>query len=352
LFSSGSRLRWSWSDFDLYRIADEASYARRLSAFADFYGAFYDGKHTFNLDPAKQVDIHDFPDFDLVIAAFSSCQNNDLFNRQAAIHPACISDAANRLRESTRQTRLRLGVWHHNTEGVPAHTDYVDPDIIQNMIDRGFSLGFHGHQHRPQFLETRFRHGINRRMIVISAGTLCGGPSFRHGRAYNIVEIDTENGVGRLHVREMQNDNLSLPIWGPRALPPNSSSFYDFTYDPPPEPEIHANENTVAFIEAQRLYEAGAFEKAIEILETVVATDPLARPLLLECFVRMNLNNAICSFFDPPANEAEAIHLMDALWAEGRHARLRELLALALIAESRDRSLIEMRTKYATRLAR
>jgi predicted MPP superfamily phosphohydrolase len=219
LFSPGSRLRWSWSDFALYEITDEALYRERLAAFADFYSAFYDGKHDFDLDPSKQLNFFDFAEFDLSVASFSSCYNNDLFNRQAAIHPACIADAANKLRQPMRQSRLRIGVWHHNTEGIPAHSDYMDPDIIQNMIDRGFSIGLHGHQHRPQFLETKFRHGINRKIVVISAGTLCGGPSFRHGRAYNIIEIDTESRTGRLHVREMQNDNLRLPIWGPRPLP-------------------------------------------------------------------------------------------------------------------------------------
>src|ERR1700704_2285578 len=100
--------------------------------------------------------------------------------------------------------------------------DYMDPGILQNLIDNGFSLGFHGHQHRPQFLDTRFRYGTNRKITVISAGTLCGGPSFPHGRAYNVVELDTDTRTGRLFVREMQNHNLSLPIWGRRALPPNT----------------------------------------------------------------------------------------------------------------------------------
>jgi hypothetical protein len=52
--------------------------------------------------------------------------------------------------------------------------DYMDPGILQNLIDSGFSLGFHGHQHRPQFLDTRFHYGADRRITVISAGTLCG----------------------------------------------------------------------------------------------------------------------------------------------------------------------------------
>jgi predicted MPP superfamily phosphohydrolase len=82
LFSPGSLLRWSWSNFKLYEITDQALYAQRMAAFAEFYASFYNGARTYDLDPAKQVDIFDFPGFDLTVAGFSSCHNNDLFNRQ------------------------------------------------------------------------------------------------------------------------------------------------------------------------------------------------------------------------------------------------------------------------------
>lgn len=351
LFSQGSLLRWSWSDFELYEIADQSLYAKRLAAFAEFYYAFYDGKRNYDLDPAKQTDIFDFPALGLTIAGFSSCYNNDLFNRQGAIHPECIADVGDRLRHHSLKDRLRIAVWHHNTEGPPAHFDYMDSDLIQNLIDRGFSLGFHGHQHRPQFLNTRFRHGIDRKITVISAGTLCGGASFRHGRAYNVVELDTGTRAGRLHVREMQNDNLSLPIWGQRALPPNTSAYYDFKYDPPPEPSVRSNANTTALIEAESLYNLAEYRKAAGIFTYVATSDDLARPLLLDCLVKLKDMLALIAMFDPPASEAEAIHVMDALWAEKKHDRLREVLNLPLIAGSTDRSVIEMRTKFTAKLS-
>lgn len=350
LFASGSPLRWSWSGFDLYEIADPAVYTKRMAAFAEFYGAFYNGKRTYGLDPAAQFDIFDLPRYDLTIVAFSSCHNNDLYNRQGAIDPACMAAAALRLRHPSFRGRLRAAVWHHNVEGAPSQSDYMDPDLVQNLIDREFSLGFHGHQHRPQFLDTRFRHGLERRITIISAGTLCGSASFRHGRAYNIVELDTEARVGRLHVREMRNDNLLMPIWGCRALPPNTSPYYEFRYDPPPAAEAGASVNTTALLEAQRLYDAGDHGGAARALASVVAGDDLARPLLLDCYVKLKDNPTLLAVFDPPASEGEAIHVMDALWAEGKRDRLREVLTLPLIAQSADPSVVEIRTKYSTRL--
>ena len=350
LFSPESYLRWSWTKFELYEVADRAMYTQRLAEFAEFYSTFYGGVHTFNLDPTKQIDVFDFPQYDLTIVGFSSCYNNDLFNRQGAIHPACIADAGSRLREPAFEKRLRVAVWHHNVEGSPAHSDYIDPDLIQNLIDRGFSLGFHGHQHRPQYIDTRFRHGPDRTITVISAGTLCGGASFGHRRAYNVVELDTGNMKGRLHVREMQNDNLRLPIWGRHPLFPNTTAYQDFQYDPPPEPIVPPNAVTTDLVQAQDLYGAAEYRKAAEILAARVGEDQLARPLLLDCLVKLQDMAALLDVFDPPISEAEAIHVMDALWAEGRRNRLKDILELPLVADSADMSVAEIRKKYAARL--
>ena len=350
LFTPGSPLRWSWTEFALYEISDPEMYEQRFAAFVDFYGSFYDGTRSYSTDPAKQLDIFDFPDFGLTVAGFCSCHNNDLFNRQGAIHPDCIGDAGTRLRHVSYQDRLRIAVWHHNTEGPPIQLDYMDPDIVQNLIDGGFSLGFHGHQHKPQFLDTRFRHGLDRRITVISAGTLCGGAAFRFGRAYNVIELDTEQRSGRLHLREMQNDNLQMPIWGPRSLPPNSASYLDFDFDPPPEPFIRPDRNTTALMKAQAFFDNGEYREAAQVLLPLSASDPLARPLLLECLIRLDDKLGIIAAFDPPESPAEAIALMDALWAENNRARLDEVLKTPLIEESTDLSIIEMRAKYVARL--
>jgi hypothetical protein len=148
----------------------------------------------------------------------------------------------------------------------------------------------------------------------------------------------------------MQNDNLSLPIWGQRPLPPNTSAYYDFQFDPPPEPAVHSNVNTAALIEGQRVYDSGDYRKAADVLIPVAASDALARPLILDCLVKLKDTPALIANFDPPASEAEAIHVMDALWAEGRRDRLEEVLRIPLIAESADPSVIEMREKYARKL--
>jgi hypothetical protein len=350
LFSPGSPLRWSWSDFELHKIADQTMYADRLAAFAAFYEQFYGGARSYSLNPAEQFDLFDFPQFGLTVAGFSSCNNNDLFNRQGDIHPDCISAVGTKLNERPYQGRLRIAVWHHNTDGLPLQADYMDPDLIQNLIERGFSIGLHGHQHRPQFLDTRFQYQGDRRMTVISAGTLCGGPSLRFGRAYNIIELDTASRIGLLHLREMQNDNLRLPIWGRRSLPPHTTGSIEFRYDAPPEQLVRVSAEAALLIAAQELYEKGNFQGAAEMLASKAEADDLARRLLLDCLVQMKDSRSIIGRFDPPLSEIEAIHLMDALWGEGQRDRLRAVLHLPMVASSTDLSLIEVRNKFTVRL--
>jgi hypothetical protein len=351
LFRPESRLRWSWEEFAVYEITDEEMYNQRIAAFSDFYNSFYDGQRSYATDPSQQIDVFDSPDLNITVVGFCSCHNNDLLNRQGAIHPDCVAEAGRRLRRISQfREPLRIAVWHHNTEGPPIEMDYMDPDIVQNLIDSGFSLGFHGHQHKPEFLDTRFRHGIDRRITVISAGTLCGGAAFRFGRAYNIVEIDTANRTGRLHLREMQNDRLLMPIWGARSLPPSHTGFLDFAFDPPPAPFVKADQNTLLLTKAQALYDDGQHRAAAEILSPLATSEPLARRLLLECLVRLDDGPEIISTFDPPESAAEAIALMDALWAENKRVRLAEVLNRPLITGSDDGSVIEIRDKYAARL--
>ena len=112
----------------------------------------------------------------MVLAGFNSCFNNDPLNKAGLIYPDCIAGAANTLRRRAYRNRPSLAVWHHSAHGSPVVTDYMDAETLQNLIDAGFSIGFHGHQHKPRFIDEHFRFGAGRKITVISAGTLCGGP--------------------------------------------------------------------------------------------------------------------------------------------------------------------------------
>ena len=124
LFTPDSPLRWSWEEFAIYEITDQDKYRQRFAAFADFYARFYDGQRSYSIEPESQLDVFDFPDLGIAIVGFSSCHNNDLLNRQGAIHPDCLAEAGTRIRTicSSHQA-LRIAVWHHNTEGPSLEVD-------------------------------------------------------------------------------------------------------------------------------------------------------------------------------------------------------------------------------------
>ena len=231
LFSPGTTFRWSWESLEFYEINDGKRYRERLVAFSKFYTAFYIGRRQYSIEPAEQFDLFDYPELNLTVAAFNSCFNNDPLNKQGAIHPDCIARAVGILRGRSYRGRLLLAVWHHNTSGGPSSFDYMDADTLQVLIDSGFSVGFHGHQHKARFIDERFEFGGDRKITVVSAGTLCGGPTSLpsgHPRAYNLLTLDMANWRGRLHQRAMLNEGFGRPIWGPGRFPSSGMSYVDF----------------------------------------------------------------------------------------------------------------------------
>ncbi len=349
LFRQSSAFRWSWDSLELYEITNPDGYNNRFAEFARCYERFYQGRRNYSLEPEHQVAIFDYPELDLVFAAFSSCFNNDLWNRQGAINPACVARALDQLRGPSYSGRIRGAVWHHNTEGQPGDNAYLDPGSLQVLIDGGFSLALHGHQHRPQFLDTRFRYGLDRAIKVVSAGTLCGGASYRYGRSYNILELDTHALKGRLHVREMQNDNLLNPIWGPKVIAGHEKPFFDFKFDGP-ESLPRGLKSTAALVHAQEQFDRNDLGGAAVELEKLLGQEPLARPLLLDCLVRLRADGRLISIFDPPSTVAEAIHVLNSLWTLRRRDRLAEIFESEFVRETRDPSLIELREKLRARL--
>ena len=345
--------RWSWEELAMYRIVDRDVYEQRMEAFRRFYASFYEGERTYATEPDRQFDVFDAVDWDVTVVGFSSCHDNDLLNRQGAIHPDCLAQASTALRGRAVGTNpLRIAVWHHDTQGPPSREDYLDGDVVQNLINAGFSLGFHGHQHRPEFIDTRFLYGPNRRLTLISAGTLCGGTEPRFTRGYNLVELDVVNRTGRLHVREMQNPNPLMPIWGPRGLRGSGNSCVDFSFDGPPRLAVGGSRVAEVLREAQLMYERGDYGEAAEALRPLAGADDLARRLLLACLLAMECAKEVVRLFDPPRSSAEAIALMDALWTESEHDRLRSLVEGGNAVGFDDASVSELRVKYLRKLNR
>ena len=353
LLNHNESVRWSWKDLDFYEIADKNIYNKRLESFCNFYREFYDGRREFRLNPDEQFNIYDYPEFNIVVVGLSSCYNNDLYNRQGAINPKSLARATEKLTDFKYYNKLRIGVWHHNLAGTPMQNDYMDSSILQNLIDCGFSLGFHGHQHKPQFIDERFKFGENKKITVISAGTLCGGENSLpsgYSRSYNLVEIDTEILSGKLHLREMQDSNFNFPIWSSGLFKTTGKSLVDFSIQSPPKAPSEEIQIQKRLDEGENYYRTGEYKHAIEILSPLIGQNILARKFILECYFSLEDMKSIISNFDPPQTTSEIIYLIQALWTEGKKQRLHELLYEENIHKSCDPSVALIRDQYLKRL--
>lgn len=332
LASEGTTWRWVWRTFELRRILDRKKYDDRLAPFARFYEDFYQGARTFSLDPKQQFSVHDFPELGLVIAGLSSCHDNDLFARAGRIHPDCIAGATRAISGPVGDGRIAVAVWHHNLAGAPLDSDYIDSDVLQSLIDGGFAIGLHGHQHRPQFLEHRLTADKKRGMAVISAGTLCGGPKTLptgRRRAYNIVLIDAASSAATLHVREMTNALFSLPVWGPAFVSDFSGASITFdlklAHRPPSSMQVSGK--------ATELLRAGDARGAY-ILVTPHLGDDLARRVALEALTEIGDWAELRRVFTPPRSAPEFASLATALYELGDRSALAILLETDMAKDS------------------
>jgi hypothetical protein len=212
LSSNDSDLRWDWKTRTVYRIADPDQYEKRQVPFRRFYDRFYQGvSGLLNVQGGNDANFFSLCGDRIGVAAYNSCHGNDCFASHGMIRKDVIARSHLDLDDSGKVFDLRIAVWHHNIEGGPYHTDYMDADIVRGMIGRGFRLGLHGHQHKTQIAPRQVWLPDQERMAVVSAGSLCAGtkelPTGVH-RQYNILEIANDFKSVRVHVRSMAVANL------------------------------------------------------------------------------------------------------------------------------------------------
>ena len=348
---SQSNFRWSWGEFKLYEITDDARYEERLVEFIDFYNHFYGGSRTYSRDPTQQFDIFDFRELELVVVGFNSCFLNDPWNRQGVIHPRAFSHACDELRKRQFRGRLRLAVWHHSTKGTPRQDDYMDSDFLQQLVNHGYSLGFHGHQHKPELIDEKFAFGGDWKVNALSASTLAGGErALAPGgaRGYNRVVLDTDAWKVELHARQMINPDFLNPIWGKGFLP-NQRSFQSFELQQP-RPVDSSAIASQDLPEAEKLLRENKNEEAAAILEPLSPFHDMAKRLLLQAFVGSNNNEGIIRCFADPFSPEEIIAVCNALWEKNQRDVLRLILGRPAVAKHQDPSVVHIRTKFLGRL--
>jgi len=229
--------RWSWNNRRLYAIRNYDVYEERFEYFCKFYHRFYDGaKVAFKLDPRQIWNRFELDNGHILVCAFNSCVSSDCFNPSGEIPASAI--AQSHLADSG-DPKIKIAVWHHDIEGNPKRSDYLDPDTLQVLIDRGYRIGLHGHRHKADSLPVFLRATPEKHsMVVIGAGSLCADPSqLPHGlnRQYNVIEISDDYSRCRIHVREM---NVPGIFSAGRIVSLGGASFADSEWTPVPSDRL------------------------------------------------------------------------------------------------------------------
>jgi 3',5'-cyclic AMP phosphodiesterase CpdA len=341
LFAPRTRLRWSWPEMCFYRICDEEQYERRLEGFARIYERFYSGTRAFSLSPEKQFDLFDYPDLGFSIVALNSCFQNDPLRRAGGFNPTAFSAACRELKDPKRVGWLLAATWHHNIAGGPVQDDYLDVDFLQLLIDAGVSLGFHGHQHVHDCIDERYRLGPGqRKMTTISASTLCAEPrNLKPGvpRGYNVVELDTDKWVGRVHSRHMVNSMFNLPVWGPGHFIASGTAYFDFEICQPTASRPPTLDFKLALERADRLLEARKWNDALEVLLTVKLA-PLARPMIVKALNELGDAQRMLEVLWPPETNGEAVAVGGAILELNREAEAKAFINLGFVVDNKDAS--------------
>lgn len=328
--NQNSTTRWSWKDLSFYKINDIDKYNNRVEAFSNFYFSFYEGRRSYSLNPKEQYDIFDFPDFNLTIAAFNSCYNNDHLRLVGDIHPECIANVNLKLRDYKKRGRLVFSTWHHNTKGLPYDSNYMDNRRLKNFIDSGISIGFHGHQHKTELIHEFSDVIEKKKIIVFSAGTLCGGPNelpVGNNRQYNLIEVESNDSNQylevTLHVREKTDSSpFDNPIWTAGRIDSKNVSNYRMQIEKPIFPDLG-----YILLEIEKLMSAGHYAEAKLFLLKLDIKDAFVKKFIIECILQTEDFQLAINYFSDPQTDEEAILVLNAALQLGDKDQMKEVAA-------------------------
>ena len=266
-----SIFRWSWSNRQIFRLANMQLYQQRFQYFTKMYREFYrEALFSHPVDPEQPWNLFNLDDGNIVLGVFNSCIVNDCFSDLGHISSADLAECHLVMRRVGRKGCLPIAVWHHGVGGPPSASDYIDPATVRLMIDKGFRVGLHGHRHDSTHSPVDLLVSTRETMAVIGAGSFSAGlPTLPHGvnRRYNVIQIDRENRKGRVHVREMNQPN----IWGPGQLfESGGGSHVSFDWTPSSLEMVDQSRSggsiTIRADEVERLVSSGQFDEARRFL--------------------------------------------------------------------------------------
>jgi hypothetical protein len=304
----GSDLRWDWKHQKLWRVRDPSVYASRLEPFLRFRDEFYDGVVPSPLSIDRDLFFMDYPPLDVSFTGLSSWYGNDCFCNVGAFDPQLLAKAQQVLAASTSQ--LHLAAWHHSCSGAPADTGFLDVTSAHRLIDYGYRIAFHGHQHKTDAIALPLKLPTREEMALISAGSLAAGHrELPTGvpRQYSLVELDTQQCKLRVHVREAISDLIFAES---ARTDLGGEPTIELTWTPSPRgrPLLSAWQRSLE--DAYSAHGEGNDEQAAALLMSLDRHDGSSRQLALDVLTAIGQRRELIELLGAPESVDELIALV------------------------------------------
>lgn len=312
-----SRLRWNWRDQTAYEVTDIALYHSRFEHFRRFRTGFYAGLDPNPMSPhAEDLVFMEFPALDVAVAGFASWHGLDCFCHVGEINIPSLAAARRLIAGST--VPVVVAVWHHSIVGGPRSHDYMDECIVHKLIDFGFNLGLHGHQHRPGAAPFRLNLPNLTSMAVVGAGSLAVGDGelpMGERRQFNIIDVDTSQELITIYARAMSSGGVFTGS--------HRDDFGGNTFVRLPLPVLPSRRRVRTTVrqldEALEAVRAGHYAEALELADALDAPhEQEQRRIRVEALAGLGRTNELIALLDPPQGAGEAVRLVSLLLDAGR----------------------------------
>ena len=293
-----SGIRWDWTSQQAFEIIDDEAYESRLDPFRRFQATFYAGVDPDPLDYGDDIVFFDYPDLDLAVVGFASWYGNDCFCDVGEIDPHLVAKSRELLKQSTAS--IAVAVWHHSLVGGPRARDYMDQRVTHQLIDFGFSLGLHGHQHYPGAAPYELRLPNQTSMAVVGAGSLAVGDRelpMGERRQFNVVVLDPHEEEVTVNVRAMSPEGVFM------GSHRDDFGGHTFITLPLPRSPVRpaAPSAMVRLDDAFAAVKTGDYARALKLVENLGPEYELQkRQIQVEALSGLGRNDDVLALLSPP----------------------------------------------------
>ena len=313
-----SNVRWNWKEQKAYRINDSNMYQSRFDHFRQFQADFYAG-----LDPSPlshgENDLVYFEDLSLglVVVGFASWHGNDCFCTVGEIDPESVTLSQKLVADC--MAPVAVAVWHHSIIGGPRAQDYMDARVVHRLIDFGFSVGLHGHQHYPGAAPFELLLPNLASMVVVAGGSIAVGDSelpMGEQRQFNVVDIDSSSKAITIHVRAMSHAGV---FTGSHRNDFGGNTFIELSL--PLSRSRPSKETAIRRIDdAMTAVSAGRYKEALDLIAGIDSSycDTI-RLISIEALDGLGHRDELIELLDRPRTVDEAFKVISLLLDDGRH---------------------------------